>query len=76
MKESREAASAMEHDGGDTLPGFPSRAAAERAALDRPAPDNRPLYVCKDNNGRWHITSHPEYYKDAFQVKRPLPSAE
>jgi len=50
---------------------FPTREDAEQAVLLRVPRDTRPLYVCKDNNGRWLITAHPEYFKDAYQVRSP-----
>jgi len=50
---------------------FPTREAAEQAVLLRASRDTRPLYVCKDNNGTWLITVHPEYFKDAHQVRLP-----
>ncbi len=60
------------------MAGFQTREAAERAAIERSSQrtDNRPLYVCKDNNGKWHITSHPEYFKDAYRVRVETQSAE
>jgi hypothetical protein len=59
------------------MEGFPTREAAERAANERGVQrnDNRPRYVCKDNNGRWHITVHPEYFKDAYRVEAANKSA-
>ena len=50
---------------------FPTREDAEQAALLRASHDTRPLYVCKDNNGTWLITVHPEYFKDVYQVRLP-----
>jgi len=50
---------------------FPTREAAEQAVIERASRDPRPLYVCKDNNGTWLITAHPEYFKEAYQVQLP-----
>lgn len=50
---------------------FSTREAAEQAALPRASRGTRPLYVCKDNNGTWLITAHPEYFKDAYRVRPP-----
>ena len=50
---------------------FPTREDAEQVALLRAPYDTRHLYVCKDNNGTWLITPHPEYFKDAYQVRLP-----
>ena len=50
---------------------FPTREAAEQAVVERASHDPRPLYVCKDNNGKWLITAHPEYFKDAYRVRSP-----
>ena len=48
---------------------FQTREAAEQAALQRAPRDTHPLYVCKDNNGKWLITTHPEYFKDAYRIR-------
>lgn len=66
----------MEQHGGGAVHGFQTREDAERAAIARLSREHRPLYVCKDNNGRWHITSHPEYFKDAYRVRPPSPSEQ
>jgi len=58
------------------MQGFPTREDAERAAVNRLSHENRPPYVCKDNNGVWHITSHPEYFKDAYRVRPPTTAGE
>ncbi len=50
---------------------FPTREAAEQAVIERASRDTRPRYVCKDNNGMWLITAHPEYLDDAYQVRFP-----
>lgn len=58
------------------MEGFQTREAAEREAIKQGSQsnDNRPRYVCKDNKGRWHITVHPEYFKDAHRVQSPKES--
>ncbi len=58
------------------MEGFETREAAEREAIKQGSQrdDGRPRYVCKDNNGRWHITLHPEYFKDAHRVQAPKAS--
>jgi len=50
---------------------FPTREAAEQAVIERASRDTCLLYVCKDNNGMWLITAHPEYLEDAYQVRLP-----
>ena len=55
--------------GGKRVHNFQTREDAERAVLDQPSRDPRALYVCKDNNGKWLITTHPEYFKDAYRVR-------
>jgi len=50
---------------------FPTREAAEQAALQGASRNTRPLYVCKDNNGTWLVTAHPECFKDAYRVRSP-----
>jgi hypothetical protein len=58
------------------MDGFQTRKDAERAAIERDSQrnDNRPRYVCKDNNGKRHITVHPEYFKGAYRVPSPTKS--
>jgi len=61
------------------MQGFHTREDAERAAMaaiNHVSREHRPLYVCKDNNGVWHITSHPEHFKDAYRIRPPATAGE
>lgn len=61
----------MTGPGGKHVRDFQTREDAEQAVIDQQPRHSRTLYVCKDNNGRWLITAHPEYFKDAYRVRVP-----